>query len=139
MDPRGHMGADRPILGRQEPGAAVQLVTLGAGELKGSGESADDLGRGVLRTSLFQAQDVVDGEPRQLCELLAAQSRGTTADRHGEAGVGRGQAVAPRVQERGEVGAGGSHGFILATRHPMSLGTASPSDGDGTGRRLRDR
>lgn len=139
MDAGRHMGADRPVLRRQVPGASVQLVALGAGELKGPGESADNLGRGVLRASLFQAQDVVDGEPGQLCELLAAQSRRTTAVHDGEAGVGRGEAVAPGAQECGEIGAGGNHGFILVARRRMSLGTASPRDGDGTGWRWRGR
>lgn len=61
------MGADRPVPGRQESGASVQLVALRAGELKGPGEGADDLGRGVLRTSLSQTQHVVDGEQGAAC------------------------------------------------------------------------
>lgn len=89
LDAWGHMGADRPVPGRQEPGASVQLVALGAGELKGPGEGADDLGRGVLRASLFQAQDIVDGDPGQLRQFLAAQPRGPAAVRRCETGVGR--------------------------------------------------
>lgn len=54
LDPRGDVGADRPVPGRQEPGASVQLVALGAGELKGPGEGADD-SRRTRRNSLGAA------------------------------------------------------------------------------------
>ncbi|GAA3983095.1 hypothetical protein [Streptomyces plumbiresistens] len=40
------MGTDRPVARRQEPGASVQLVALGAGELQGPGEGTDGLAEG---------------------------------------------------------------------------------------------
>jgi hypothetical protein len=41
LDARGHVGADRSVLGREESGCPVELVAFGAGELEGSGEGAD--------------------------------------------------------------------------------------------------
>jgi hypothetical protein len=43
LDAWGHVCADRAVLWWQEPGASVQLVALGAGELKGPGQGTDDL------------------------------------------------------------------------------------------------
>nr|WP_236056711.1 hypothetical protein [Streptomyces sabulosicollis] len=67
------MGADRPVPRRQRPGAPVQLVALGAGQLEGEG--ADDLVRGALRASLLQTQD----DPGRERELWDAVERFTVA------------------------------------------------------------
>lgn len=87
LDARRHMCADRPVLRRQQPGAPVQLVALGPGQLQGPCEGTDDLGRGMAGPPLLQTQDVVDGETGELSKLLTTQPRRPPADPHGVTGV----------------------------------------------------
>jgi hypothetical protein len=58
-------------------GQLVQVVVLGLVQLQRTGQSIDDLRAGPGLLAAFQAGVVVDADPGQGGQLLAAQSRRT--------------------------------------------------------------
>ena len=96
------------------------MVALGVVELQGAGERGGDLVGGVPGAALLEPDDVVDREPGEGGELLAAEPDGPPATADGQAGVGGGEACAPGLQQPAELGVLCRHAPILASRAPVA-------------------
>jgi hypothetical protein len=81
--------------GRLGTGGAVEQVAFGGREAQRAGECREHLRRRVPRPSLLQPDEIVDRDPGQGGQLLAAQSGGTPRSGIGEPDIGRAHAVTP--------------------------------------------
>ena len=89
------MAVDRPRAGRRLAGDQVEVAALLVGEAERAGERRQHLRRGVGGAALLEPREVVDGEPGEARQLLAAQARGASPGTGREAGRGRVEPVAP--------------------------------------------
>ena len=95
LNARGDVGGHRALPRRHEPGDLEQVLALGSGQAQSPAQGLDDLFRRVGRSALFEAGDVVDGDPGEQGELLAAQPRRAPMASDGQPGRLRGDTVAP--------------------------------------------
>lgn len=103
------------------------MVPFCEGKLQGSSEGSDDLRRRCTGASLLQADHVVDRDPREVGELLPAQSRRSPGPATRQPGCYWRHAVSPQAQSGTEFRYASGHLLIVARQRATESGTAVPT------------
>jgi hypothetical protein len=111
-----------------EPGETVEVVAFGVGELQGACERRGHLRRRRRVPALLQTDHVIDRDPRQLGEILPAQSGDPASGSGGQSRRARRETFSPRAQHRAEFRGVGGHEIDSRTRREPEGGSGFPTE-----------